>query len=87
VLRLKGVQISGQGLEMFGQLLIANDFGQLLIGGLERIALATQHESHLLQSGLVFAFFHDFANEVHLVHFLCHSQSIWVSLKLFVNAE
>lgn len=72
------IQISSQLLVMLTQLFLSNNLIKFIIFGFVWVSLSSEHESHLLLSDGIWAFFHDVLYEIHVIHFLSNSKSIWV---------
>ena len=85
VFRIELVQVSGELFVELTQLFLRDNLIQLVILGLVRGPLSSEHESHLLLDQRVFANSHHLLDKIHVVHLLGNSQSIRILLLGFVN--
>jgi hypothetical protein len=79
------IKVTSQLLVMLTQLFLGNNLIKFIVLRLVWVSLSTKHESHLFFGHWVWAFLHDVLYEVHVVHFLGNSQSIWVLALAQVN--
>lgn len=85
VLWIKLVEVSSELFVELAELLLRDDLVQIIIIGLVRGPLSSEHERHLLLDQRVFANGHHLVNKIHVVHFLGDSESIRILLLSFVN--
>jgi hypothetical protein len=83
VLRLEYIEFPSERLEVLRKFIVRYYVSYFAVFTYVWVSLSTKHEGHLLKHEGIFAFTHQFLNQIHVVHLLGDSEGIGESAKLY----